>query len=347
MTTREPLTVWRSRGRPLRWLLSYAATLGLVPSPRARPQGISAIVRVKDEEEWIEPCLRSVADAVDELIVVDNGSTDRSPDILNALARQFASKMKLFFRPGEEFVAISNFGLAQTHYRWILKWDADFVAYTSGPRSIANLRQRLFRLPQDRHHHIHLTCLELMGDLKHQLPRQHIRRDPFVATFSPGLRFVRVSRTIPQPEMLGLTTILRTDSNAVYTFHFEDVGVPLWYRVFNWPEMYFVHLQIDSAQRMYLRDCWVDWLENPEFQRHYTSLEEYAVKRAQAVWGTHTLEEAAKEFMHRACQRLVPYATDRWGDLPELLQPHLAHPRYHVLYKDGKPWSRSDVAPSA
>ena len=55
----------RTRGWPLRKILSYAPVLGLVPHPSRRPQGISAVVRVKNEEEWIEPCLLSVSDAVD------------------------------------------------------------------------------------------------------------------------------------------------------------------------------------------------------------------------------------------------------------------------------------------
>jgi glycosyltransferase involved in cell wall biosynthesis len=311
----------RTRGRAVRKILSYAPLLGLVPHPAGRPQGITAVVRVKNEEEWIEPCLLSVSDAVDELVVVDNGSTDRTPEILARLHRALAPKVKLFCRPELDHVDLSNFAMAQATYRWALKWDGDFVARTTGPYAITRLRERILSLPAHRHFHVRLTCIELMGDLWHQCPGWELRREPFTSVLSPALRFVRVVRVLDGPPP-GWPCILR-DPRAPFTIHFEDVKVPLYYDVARWDEPYFFHLQVKPPLRMYLRDCWADWAENPELQGRFADLEAYALDRAQRAWNVRTLQEAAELYMARVRDLLVPYAVERFGEHPQVLKPYL------------------------
>jgi glycosyltransferase involved in cell wall biosynthesis len=315
------VTTTRTRGRLIRKILSHAPALGLVPHPAERPQGISAVVRVWNEEEWIEPCLRSVSDAVDEMVVVDNGSTDRTPELLARLHRALAPKLKLFSRPELDHVALSNFALAQATYRWALKWDGDFVARTTGPYAIARLRDRILSVPTHRYVHVSLTCIELMGDLWHQCPGTELRRDPFTSVVSPALRFVRVVRVLDEPPP-GPPRILR-DPRAPLTIHFEGVKVPLYYDVVQWDEPYFFHLQVKKPLRMYLRDCWADWAENPTLQARFASLEDYALQRARAAWNVGTLPEAAELYMARVRELLVPYSIERFGDHPDILKPCL------------------------
>lgn len=320
------MTALRTRGWLVQKIASHAPALGLAPAPTERPQGISAVVRVWNEEEWIEPCLVSVSDAVDELIVVDNGSTDRTPEILARLSEALAPKLRLFSRPELDHVALSNFALAQARYRWALKWDGDFVARTTGPYAISGLRERILSLPPRRYVHISLTCVELMGDLWHQCPGSELRRDPFTSVLSPALRFVRVSRTLDAPPP-GPPRVLR-DPRAPLTIHFEAVKVPLYYEIAHWEEPYFFHLQVKKAVRMYLRDCWTEWAENPALQARFTGLEDYALSRARAAWDVRTLSEAAELYMARVRELLIPYSVERFGEHPEILKPSLeaSHP---------------------
>src|SRR5208283_5056820 len=91
--------------------------------PRAgRRTGISVCMIVKNEETRLAQCLRSVWPVAEEIIVVDTGSTDRTPEIAAAFgARVFA------FRWTNDFSAARNFSLDQARLKWVLTMDADEV----------------------------------------------------------------------------------------------------------------------------------------------------------------------------------------------------------------------------
>lgn len=87
-----------------------------------RAERISLCMIVKDEEELLPHCLASVQGAVDEMIVVDTGSSDRSPEI----ARQHGAVV-VPFEWCDDFAAARNAGLEQASGDWILFLDADEV----------------------------------------------------------------------------------------------------------------------------------------------------------------------------------------------------------------------------
>lgn len=75
---------------------------------------------VRDEEDVLPRCLESVRGAVDEVIVVDTGSSDRSA----AIARKYGAKV-VEFAWCDDFAAARNAGLEQASGDWILFLDAD------------------------------------------------------------------------------------------------------------------------------------------------------------------------------------------------------------------------------
>ncbi|MGV2963232.1 tetratricopeptide repeat-containing glycosyltransferase family 2 protein [Paenibacillus sp. AGC30] len=81
---------------------------------------ISLCMIVKDEEELLPHCLASVQGAVDEIIVVDTGSSDRSAEI----AQQYGAVV-VRFEWCEDFAAARNAGLERASGDWILFLDAD------------------------------------------------------------------------------------------------------------------------------------------------------------------------------------------------------------------------------
>ena len=83
---------------------------------------LSLCMIVKNEEKHLVKCLKSVRDIVDEMIVVDTGSMDKTKDI----AEVFGAKVFDFPWTGD-FSAARNYSLQQATGDWILILDADEV----------------------------------------------------------------------------------------------------------------------------------------------------------------------------------------------------------------------------
>ncbi|MEW6661108.1 MAG: glycosyltransferase [Bacillota bacterium] len=84
-----------------------------------RPR-ISLCMIVKDEAEYLPRCLNSVREAVDEIIVVDTGSSDTTIQI----AQQFGAKIYRY-QWNNDFAAARNFSLDMATGEWLLVLDAD------------------------------------------------------------------------------------------------------------------------------------------------------------------------------------------------------------------------------
>lgn len=87
---------------------------------RAAPASLSATLIVRDEEQVLEACLASLRTVVDEVIVVDTGSVDRSAD----LAADLGAKV-FHFAWCDDFSAARNFAIEQASCDWFLYIDAD------------------------------------------------------------------------------------------------------------------------------------------------------------------------------------------------------------------------------
>ena len=95
----------------------------LPPPPPGHPQkpaGVSLCMIVKNEEKFLPQALASVKDYVDEIVIADTGSTDRTIEI----ARSYGATV--IERPWRnDFSWARNESLALATRRWILFMDAD------------------------------------------------------------------------------------------------------------------------------------------------------------------------------------------------------------------------------
>ncbi len=86
---------------------------------------ISAAMMVKDEEKNLPRCLESLRGFVDEIAVIDTGSTDRTVEILDA-EREAGPEVRIKVSPWrEDFSFHRNESLDLTTGDWILVIDAD------------------------------------------------------------------------------------------------------------------------------------------------------------------------------------------------------------------------------
>ncbi len=106
---------------------------------------ISTCLIVRNEEQLLANCLISAAPFSDELVVVDTGSTDRTPDI----ARSFGARV--IRTPWTNYRKARNTYIEAAQCRWILVLDADETIAVRDHEAIVRLarsRTRIgYRLP--------------------------------------------------------------------------------------------------------------------------------------------------------------------------------------------------------
>lgn len=302
------LRPWLARAS--REVCSWLPLVEILPPP-VRSEGISAIVRVKDEEEWIEPAIRSIVGFADQIVVGDNGSVDGTPAILARLGRELVGLVELFSLPEADILALTNALIARTRYHWIIRWDADFVAQTSGPVRISLLRDWLMRLNPRRYYMIYLRMVELSGDFWHQDPTHPTRKDATCWTASPHLRYVYDAQGYEAPR------------------------VPRWYAVRQWETPCFYHLNIKSDQRLFLSHLWKRYLLDPR-RSEYSGFGEFAERRCLAEFGNCDIARAARAWTTEYVKRLVPFDSGRYPDYPALIHAAVSRPRYRIMYEGGR-----------
>ncbi len=81
---------------------------------------VSAIILTKNSEEMLADCLDSVSFS-DEIIVIDDNSKDRTPELAKHLGA------RVFNYASKSFADKRNFGLKKAKYKWVLYIDSDEI----------------------------------------------------------------------------------------------------------------------------------------------------------------------------------------------------------------------------
>ena len=89
---------------------------------------------VKNEEQYLRDCFESVKGVVDEIVLIDTGSTDSTLEI----AKKYNAKI-FHFKWINDFAAARNFALENSSGDWILYLDADERLSQKSKQEILNL----------------------------------------------------------------------------------------------------------------------------------------------------------------------------------------------------------------
>jgi len=122
---------------------------------------ISFYTIAKDEIYWIEPCLLSIKDVADEIVFVDNGSTDGTPEKVEALMKKHKLPIRMFSFPKEtDLSEVRNFAISKCSNEWLFAWDADFVAFEQASKHSIQRMLNLFEHKRfyDRYAAINMPC---------------------------------------------------------------------------------------------------------------------------------------------------------------------------------------------
>jgi len=98
---------------------------------------ISACLIVKDEEYYIENCLKNLRERVDEILVVDTGSKDRTVE----LAGKYADKI-LNYRWINDFSAARNFSIENAKHDFVYISDADEAVFEWDTTSVQDFIEK-------------------------------------------------------------------------------------------------------------------------------------------------------------------------------------------------------------
>jgi len=302
-----------------RTVLSFLPKAGLIAPPtKYRPQGISAMMTVKNEEDWIEKSVMSIADAVDEIVLMDNGSEDRTLSVAHSLQSSIGDKLRIYQFPAEDFCAAVNYTLAQTRFTWIIRWHGDFVARTTGSLALSHLVARIHKLDRKRYFCIWIGPVSLDGDLFHQIPQPDVELEPLIFAYSPALHYKQIGR-------------------------FEVLQVPWNYKRLEWRELYCFHMRyVKPARRILYRLFWTEWMSLPDKSR-YPTLDLFVRHRIQEVYGTSDLKVATRRRIEDLGRELAPYDKVRFGDYPAIIADELERPKYRMIYHGDRIVGRNDV----
>ena len=105
---------------------------------------MSLCMIVRQEEKALARCLEGIADAVEEIVIVDMGSTDRTKEI----ARQFTDKI-YDFPWMDDFAAARNFAFSKGTGEYLLWMDAEDILPSGEKEKLLALKADLRENPCD------------------------------------------------------------------------------------------------------------------------------------------------------------------------------------------------------
>jgi tetratricopeptide (TPR) repeat protein len=131
------------RTRPLHAAVPGLARRATSAANRAKPATgltLSLCMIVKDEAQMLPRCLAAVASAVDEIVIVDTGSTDATVEI----AKSFGAKVIDFEWTGS-FSEARNVSFEAATGDWVMYLDADEVLVSDDVEQLRSLTGRTWR----------------------------------------------------------------------------------------------------------------------------------------------------------------------------------------------------------
>lgn len=112
---------------------------------------ISVHMIVKNEERCIIRCLSSVIDCVDEVVIVDTGSTDSTISLIEEFRKNRTNISLYNYEWNDDFSLARNYALSKTNFEWKFMIDADEFIH---PDDISRVRELFAEASSSGHKNI-------------------------------------------------------------------------------------------------------------------------------------------------------------------------------------------------
>lgn len=295
-----------------------------------RKNGISVLIPTQNEEAIVALCILSFLEFGDELIVVDNGSVDHTKEIVRDLVAMHPQKVKFYDKPNlPDLCHNRQFAFSKSSYRWVVRADSDYVAYTSGEYSILRFRDRLLSQKKSLLPKVYaVPQVNIVGDFGHTGVERDSREEedktgqytqaptspPMLRIYEvfPGFQFKRLGRW----EGVRFNRLLK--KIQITLKH------PLW-----------MQCSLKSTRNYLFRSERTNWRELGEFER-YPTLESYLQEVIQHKYGTEDIDEAAQQyFQQNICPLLQRYDPEEYYPYPELVKRQMSlNSIYRIVRSD-------------
>jgi glycosyltransferase involved in cell wall biosynthesis len=285
-----------------------------------KPNGISVLISAQNEEKIIRMCVESFLEFGDEIIIVTNGSTDGTRDICKELVKEYPDKVQFYDKPElPDLYHNRAYALSKAKYRWVMRGDADYVAYNDedGKYSIQNFRKRVLKtkaiLPTaffveqvNTYYKINMTGISKKFREKakegrftgHFVPETFAGYMPRIYLNTPLLKFIRQGRT-------------------------EGVQYPNLYKQIFIEQPYWFHITLKTKKDLFYRSERTNWRELGDYKK-YPYLEDYVNKYALKEKYKTDEETAIEKYMHDDVYSfLKEYDEDKNYPYPERIKKEM------------------------
>lgn len=189
--------------------------------------GISFCMINRDSIHTLNDCLASIAALADEIIVVDTGSNDQSPD----LARSYGARV-IFAPWPHDYSTVRNIYLKNAHCPWILSLDSDEILpkinktnlnaiLQSSPRTAFQFNIQNYFLPSDFNNDMVNDLPDLPEEV---LPGISVTRSCTIRLFPnlPGIRYSYPIHESLVPSLLRMKINIKFLDIPIHHFGFLD-----------------------------------------------------------------------------------------------------------------------------
>lgn len=286
--------------------------------------GVSAVMAARNESYNLPIALESLIGFADQIICVDNGSTDDSLMKMKTFQEKFSSQIpiEVIEAPGKLLGECKNIGLAHSKYNWHLRWDADMVfRQNTGQYNSAWLKEKIMKIKWPTA--FRLARINLSGDFHHVSKLFDVVDD--------GEAFL-VKRT--------------KDMSYNEDGRFDVLRIPLFYDVLKIPEPIVYHLtQLKAIERILYRNEFVNWRQSVNNENNKEDLETFRKGWDKKVFGTDNRNSVIYRF-HKKFVLLysAPLDMKLYGPYPEQIQKAIdeGNERYWYEYQNGIAIARRD-----
>lgn len=283
----------------------------------SRRPGISTLISCQNEEATVGWCILSFLDFSDEIIVVDNGSNDRTKDIVREIARKYPERIQFFDRPHlRDLYESRQCALEHSTCRWIMRADADYVCYTSGEYNAIKLREHVLNRKDLPWPVVYRVCRpNLFLDYWHTGRfESKVTSDDRIYRHFPGFRFGRLGRW----EGVQFGRISRRLRKTI-----------------DWKTPVLMHCDIKSDINFLYRSQRTNWRELGDFDK-YPTLSRYLDDVVLSHQGAASLQATARVYVEKNLIPLAqPYDQVNAFPYPDLVQKAMRDDPVYRIEADG------------